>query len=103
MIEVRDLVKVFDTRGQVVRAVDNVSTNVAKGEVLFTVDARAARASLDQAAAAINEARASIAEASAAQKTAREQLALYRSLSDPAAVSRACSASTSVTDTARWP
>ena len=62
---------------------------VAKGEVLFTVDARAARATLDQAAAAINEARASIAEASAAQKTAREQLALYRNLSDPAAVSRA--------------
>ncbi|MBY0394943.1 MAG: biotin/lipoyl-binding protein, partial [Thermoleophilia bacterium] len=61
---------------------------VAKGEVLFTVDARAARASLDQANAAIAEARASIAEASAAQKTAREQLALYRGLADPAAVSR---------------
>jgi multidrug resistance efflux pump len=45
---------------------------VAKGAVLFTVDARAA-----------------IAEASAAQKTAREQLALYRQLADPAAVSRA--------------
>ena len=26
MIEVRDLLKVFDTRGQVVRAVDNVTT-----------------------------------------------------------------------------
>ena len=37
MIEVRDLVKVFDTRGQVVRAVDNVSTNVAKGEVLVVI------------------------------------------------------------------
>lgn len=62
---------------------------VARGDVLFTVDARAARASLDQANAAIAEARAAIAEASAAQKTARQQLALYRSLSDPAAVSRA--------------
>lgn len=62
---------------------------VAKGEVLFTVDARAARASLDQSAAAIQEARASIVEASAAQKTARQQLDLYRSLADPAAVSRA--------------
>lgn len=62
---------------------------VAKGEVLFTVDARAAQASLDQANAAIAEARASIAEASAAQKTARQQLDLYRSLTDPAAVSRA--------------
>ncbi|MEG1962647.1 MAG: ATP-binding cassette domain-containing protein, partial [Pseudomonas sp.] len=37
MIEVRDLVKVFDTRGQVVRAVDHVSTNVAKGEVLVVL------------------------------------------------------------------
>lgn len=62
---------------------------VAKGNVLFLVDARAARAQLNQAAAAINEARAAIAEAGTAQKTAREQLALYRSLADPAAVSRA--------------
>ncbi|RJG13105.1 amino acid ABC transporter ATP-binding protein [Pseudomonas cavernicola] len=37
MIEVRDLVKVFDTRGQVVRAVDNVSTRVDKGEVLVVL------------------------------------------------------------------
>jgi len=62
---------------------------VAKGDVLFLVDARAARASLDQATAQMGEARAAIAEASAAQKTARQQLALYRSLADPAAVSRA--------------
>lgn len=61
---------------------------VAKGEVLFMVDARAARASLDQANAAMGEARAAIAEAGTAQKTAREQLALYRKLADPAAVSR---------------
>jgi HlyD family secretion protein len=61
---------------------------VAKGEVLFTVDARAARAQLDQAEAAIREARASIAEAGAAQRTARQQLDLYRNLADPAAVSR---------------
>ncbi|WP_263147079.1 amino acid ABC transporter ATP-binding protein [Pseudomonas alcaligenes] len=37
MIEVRDLVKIFDTRGQVVRAVDNVSTHVARGEVLVVI------------------------------------------------------------------
>ncbi|NBA94099.1 amino acid ABC transporter ATP-binding protein [Pseudomonas sp. R5(2019)] len=37
MIEVRDLVKVFDTRGQVVRAVDHVSTHVSKGEVLVVL------------------------------------------------------------------
>jgi HlyD family secretion protein len=62
---------------------------VAKGDVLFTVDARAARAQLDQSAAATAEARAAIAEASAAQRTARQQLDLYRNLGDPAAVSRA--------------
>ncbi len=61
---------------------------VAKGQVLFTVDARAARAQLDQAQAAIREARAAIAEADAAQRTARQQLDLYRNLADPAAVSR---------------
>ncbi|ORL67968.1 amino acid ABC transporter ATP-binding protein [Pseudomonas putida] len=37
MIEVRDLVKVFDTHGQVVRAVDNVTTGVAKGEVVVVL------------------------------------------------------------------
>ncbi|MFN3863703.1 MAG: efflux RND transporter periplasmic adaptor subunit [Erythrobacter sp.] len=62
---------------------------VAAGEVLFLVDARAARASLAQANAAIGEARAAIAEALAAQRTARQQRDLYRSLADPAAVSRA--------------
>ncbi|MBA4051647.1 MAG: hypothetical protein C0472_07135, partial [Erythrobacter sp.] len=61
---------------------------VAKGDVLFTVDARAAQASLAQSTAAIAETRAAIAEAAAAQSTARQQLALYRKLSDPAAVSR---------------
>jgi HlyD family secretion protein len=61
---------------------------VARGDVLFMVDARAARAQLTEASAAIGEARAAIAEASAAQKTARQQLALYRGLTDPAAVSR---------------
>lgn len=61
---------------------------VARGDVLFMVDARAARAQLAEANAGIAEAQASIAEAVAAQKTAREQLALYRNLADPAAVSR---------------
>ncbi|HCV71761.1 MAG TPA: peptide ABC transporter ATP-binding protein, partial [Agrobacterium sp.] len=37
MIEVRDLLKVFDTRGHVVRAVDNVTTHVAKGEVVVVL------------------------------------------------------------------
>jgi HlyD family secretion protein len=62
---------------------------VEKGQPLFLVDARAARAALGEAGAAMAEARAAIAEASAAQKTARQQLDLYRKLDDPAAVSRA--------------
>jgi len=62
---------------------------VPAGAVLFRVDDRAAQANLAQAKAAIGEARAAIAEAATAQRTARQQLALYRSLADPAAVSRA--------------
>ena len=37
MIEVRDLLKIYDTRGQVVRAVDSVSTDVARGEVVVVL------------------------------------------------------------------
>jgi RND family efflux transporter MFP subunit len=62
---------------------------VEKGQVLFTVDDRAARARLSEARAAIGEARAAIAEAQTAQRTARQQLALYRNVEDAAAVSRA--------------
>jgi multidrug resistance efflux pump len=62
---------------------------VTEGEVLFTVDARAARAQLREAEAAIAEARAAIAEARSTQATAASQLELYRSVEDPAAVSRA--------------
>ncbi|MEL7320134.1 MAG: biotin/lipoyl-binding protein [Pseudomonadota bacterium] len=61
---------------------------VEKGQVLFTVDDRAVRAQLAEANAAISEARASIIEAKTAQATAKEQLDLYRTLDDPAAVSR---------------
>ena len=62
---------------------------VTEGQVLFTVDDRAARASLQEARAAIAEAQASIAEANTARATASRQLALYRNIDDPAAVSRA--------------
>ena len=62
---------------------------VEKGQPLFMVDARAARARLSEANAAISEARAAIGEAQTAQRTARQQLALYENLDDPAAVSRA--------------
>ena len=61
---------------------------VTEGTVLFTVDDRAARAALREAQAAIAEARASIAEAGSARATASRQLALYRNVDDPAAVSR---------------
>lgn len=68
---------------------------VEKGQVLFTVDARAlrarageTRASITEARAAIAEARASIQEARAAENAASRQLALYREIADPAAVSR---------------
>ena len=47
---------------------------VTEGEVLFTVDARAARAQLREAEAAIAEARAAIAEARSTQATASSQL-----------------------------
>ncbi len=62
---------------------------VTEGEVLFTVDARAARAQLREAEAAIAEARAAIAEARSTQATAASQLELYRNVEDLAAVSRA--------------
>lgn len=61
---------------------------VEKGQPLFLVDARSARAQLSEANASIQEARAAIAEAQTALKTSAQQLALYGELSDPAAVSR---------------
>ena len=61
---------------------------VEKGQPLFLVDARSARARLQEANAAIAEARASITEARTARDTANQQLALFRNLDDPAAVSR---------------
>ncbi|MEL6528923.1 MAG: biotin/lipoyl-binding protein, partial [Pseudomonadota bacterium] len=57
---------------------------VEKGQPLFLVDARAARARLQEANAAIAEARAGIAEARTARNTANQQLALFRNLDDPA-------------------
>ena len=61
---------------------------VGQGQALFTVDDRAVRAQLREATAAIGEARAAIAEAQTMQATAAQQLALYNSVDDPAAVSR---------------
>jgi multidrug efflux pump subunit AcrA (membrane-fusion protein) len=61
---------------------------VEKGQPLFQVDDRAVRARLTEARAAVGEARAAIGEAQTARSTARQQLALYEGLTDPAAVSR---------------
>ena len=68
---------------------------VQRGQPLFTVDDRAIRArigetgaAIGEARAAITEAQAAIAEARSAEATAAQQLALYRGVSDPAAVSR---------------
>ncbi|MCA0903097.1 efflux RND transporter periplasmic adaptor subunit [Qipengyuania aquimaris] len=61
---------------------------VSEGQTLFTVDDRAARSALREAEAAIGEARAAISEAETARATASQQLALYRNVDDPAAVSR---------------
>jgi len=62
---------------------------VARGDVLFTVDPRAAQARLTEARAAIAEAQAAIADARSTRSIAARQLALYRNIDDPAAVSRA--------------
>ncbi len=74
--------------GLVTRLTVQPGDQVARGQVLFTVDDRAVRAQLREAEAAIAAARAGIAEAQSASVTARRQLALFRSVSDPAAVSR---------------
>ncbi|WP_265571646.1 HlyD family secretion protein [Sphingomicrobium nitratireducens] len=62
---------------------------VSKGQPLFRVDTRSARARIREGDAAIASARAAIAEARNAEATAARQLALYRSVEDAAAVSRA--------------
>lgn len=75
---------------------------VEKGQVLFTIDDRALRAQLGETRARINEAsasvgeaeasiaaaRAAISEARSAESTANRQLALFRNIDDPAAISR---------------
>lgn len=69
---------------------------VAKGQPLFVIDTRAIQsriaetlAGVGEARAAIREAQAAIAEARASEATAARQLALYRQVDDPAAVSQA--------------
>lgn len=61
---------------------------VGRGQPLFRVDDRAVRARLVEARAGIAQARAAIGEARSAEATANRQLALYRRVGDPDAVSR---------------
>lgn len=61
---------------------------VSRGQPLFRVDDRDVGARLLEADASIRQAAAGIAEARAAEAAASRQLALYRDIADPAAVSR---------------
>lgn len=75
--------------GLVTRLLVQPGDYVSKGQLLFKVDDRTARAQLRQAEATIVQARAAIGEAQNAQATAARQLNLYRNVTDSAAVSRA--------------
>jgi HlyD family secretion protein len=77
-----------DVAGVVDRLYVEAGQQVAAGQPLFTIDARQVRASIAEAESAIGEARASVANAQAALTTANQQLALYRSVEDPRAISR---------------
>jgi HlyD family secretion protein len=81
--------------GVVTEVYVQIGQRVSKGEPLFVVDNRQVRASLREAETGLTEARATIAAAKAAMveaqtniSTAERQLALYRRVSDPRAISR---------------
>lgn len=61
---------------------------VATGAPLFSIDSRDARADLAEAEARLARLRSSVAAAETSLSVARRQLALYREISDPRAVSR---------------
>jgi RND family efflux transporter MFP subunit len=75
--------------GLVSRVLVRPGDYVTRGQPLFTIDDRSVRARLLEAQAGIAAARAAIAEARAAETTAARNLSLFRSVGDPAAVSRA--------------
>ena len=75
--------------GVVTQVFVQIGDRVTKGTPLFAVDSRQVRATLREAETGIAEARAGIAEAHSAIATAQRQLALYRSVDDARAVSRA--------------
>lgn len=74
--------------GVVTEVYVQIGERVAKGAPLFAIDSRQTRAALREAETGISEARARIGEAQTNISTAQRQLALYRSVDDPRAVSR---------------
>ena len=74
--------------GVVTEVFVQIGQRVTKGTPLFAIDSRQVRASLREAETGIAEARAGIREAQTNITTAGRQLALYRSVDDPRAVSR---------------
>lgn len=75
--------------GLVSRVLVRPGDYVGRGQPLFTIDDRSVRARLMEAEAGIAQARAAISEAQAAEGTASRNLALFRAVTDAAAVSRA--------------
>jgi HlyD family secretion protein len=74
--------------GVVTEVYVQIGERVGKGAPLFAVDSRQVRALLREAETGIGEARAGITEARTNMTTANKQLALYRSVDDPRAISR---------------
>jgi HlyD family secretion protein len=74
--------------GVVTEVYVQIGQRVGKGAPLFAIDSRQARASQREAESGIREAQAGINEARTNIATAQRQLALYRGVDDPRAVSR---------------
>jgi HlyD family secretion protein len=74
--------------GVVTQVYVRIGQRVGKGAPLFAIDSRQVRASLQEAQSGIAEAQAGISEARTNIATAQRQLALYRRVDDPRAVSR---------------
>ncbi len=77
-----------DVSGVVSQLFVEAGQQVAAGQPLFTLDARQIRASIAESRSAIVEAQANVANARAALANANQQLALYRTVEDPRAISR---------------
>jgi HlyD family secretion protein len=74
--------------GVVSRIYVNAGQQVTAGQPLFAIDAREVQAQIAEADANIARAQANVGNARAALATANQQVALYRSIEDPRAISR---------------